>query len=114
MFKRISESWRELKRGRPGTRFREQYERQHQRQDSRTGRVVRIIAGIILVPVGLFFLPAPGPGMVVLALGAIMIAREFLFAAKALDRLELRVRQALTWLNRHRPRLAGRHRGENR
>ena len=114
MFKRIGDSWRELKSGHPGTRFQEQYERQHRKQESRTGRALRIAAGIILVPVGLFFLPAPGPGTVVLALGAIMIAREFKFAAKALDRLELRTRRVVKWLSAHRPRLAGRHRTGNR
>lgn len=108
MFKRIGDSWRELKNGRPGTRFQEQYERQHREEGSRIGRAARIVAGIILIPAGLFFLPAPGPGAIVLALGAIMIAREFMFAAKALDRLELRTRQALRWLSRHRPRLTGR------
>jgi len=108
MFKQLQRSWKELKSGRPGSRFLEQYRRQHQAHESGVGRAVRIVAGIILVPVGLFFLPAPGPGMVVLALGAILLARESRLVARALDRLELRARQALRWLSRHRPRLAGR------
>jgi hypothetical protein len=108
MLNQLKRSWTSLKHGDPGSRFQEQYRRQHRKQEGGVARAIRIVAGIILVPVGLFFLPAPGPGMVVLALGAILLARESRLVAQALDRLELRARQALRWLSRHRPRLAGR------
>ena len=89
MFERIKRNWASLKRGRPGSRFQEQHDKQRKSGKGGAGRALRIVVGALLVPAGLFFLPAPGPGMIILALGAVLIAREFRFAAKALDRLEV-------------------------
>ena len=114
MFKRLKEYWSELKRGRPGSRFQEQYDKQHGKRKGGPGRVLRIIAGLILFPVGLFFLPAPGPGSIVLVLGAVLIAREFKFAARMLDAFELRARQVLQWAMRLWQRLTGRRRPARR
>jgi hypothetical protein len=51
-----------------------------------------MLAGIVL-------LPAPGPGMVVVLVGAAMLARESLVVARACDSAEMKVR---TWLRRLR------------
>jgi putative transmembrane protein PGPGW len=100
MFKQLKQYWSSLKRGKPGSRFQEQYDKQRKEQKSGTGRAIRIVAGFLLLPAGLFFLPAPGPGFLVLALGAVLIAREFRWAAKILDRLELRGRGVFDWAKR--------------
>jgi hypothetical protein len=109
MLQRIKRSWRSLKRGHPGSRFEEQYERQRQSGSNGAGRVLRVVAGAVLLPAGLFFLPAPGPGMLILAVGAALIAREFRFAAQALDRMEVAGRRVVT-----RAQRAWRRRGRDR
>ena len=48
--------------------------------------------------IGAVALPAPGPGILVLALGAGMIARESRVAARALDWIELRLHGAWAWV----------------
>ena len=114
MFESVKKSWRALRRSRPGSRFQEQYDRNRKERKSRTGRILRIIFGVILLPVGLFFLPAPGPGFVVLALGAVLIARELRFAAVVLDQAELRARRAFAWGQRRWRRLTERQRPARR
>ena len=100
MFEQLKRDWSSLKRGRPGSRFEEQFERQRKAKSSKVGRALRVIAGLIILPVGLFLLPAPGPGFIVVALGAVLIAREFKFAAQLLDRLEVRGRKVARWATR--------------
>lgn len=59
--------------------------------------MLRISAGLIALPVGLFLLPAPGPGTVVIAFGAVLLAREFRVAAQVLDWVEVRGRRLVRW-----------------
>lgn len=105
MIKRMKAWWSELKRGQPGSRFEEQYDKERRETRSSVGRVFRIIAGCLLFPVGVFFLAVPGPGLLVIAVGAVLIAREFRFAARVLDALEVRGRQVLQWTRRRWRRL---------
>lgn len=105
MFKRLQSYWSSLERGRPGSRFQEQYKEERKKQKSPIGRVLRIAGGALLVPIGLFFLAVPGPGLVIIALGAVLIAREFQFAAITLDWIEVRVRQAFKWAKQRWQRL---------
>jgi uncharacterized protein (TIGR02611 family) len=100
MLEKLKRSWSALKRGRPGSRFQKQYERQRKSPSSPVGRVLRVSAGLIILPVGLFLLPAPGPGFIVVALGAVLIAREFEFAVRLLDGLEVRACQVAGWSKR--------------
>lgn len=97
MFDGIKEEWAQLKRGKPGSRFEKQYERNGREAKSAVGRVLRIIGGLLLIPVGMFFLAVPGPGLVIIGIGAVLIAREFRFAARLLDRLEVRGRKLWKW-----------------
>ena len=108
MLRKLKRSWSSLKRGRPGSRFQEQYDRQRKAGSSTVGRVLRISAGLITLPLGLFLLPAPGPGFIVVAIGAVLIAREFRFAAQLLDRLEPRGRTLVDWAKRTWRRSRGR------
>jgi hypothetical protein len=99
MFKRLKESWADLKRGTPGSRFEDQYDEQRKdKKKGAIGRVLRIIGGLVLIPVGVFFLAVPGPGLLVIAVGAVLIAREFKFAARFLDTVEVQTRRALKWV----------------
>ena len=105
MLKNIKKSWSSLKHGRPGSRFQDQYEKEHQKQKGAFGRVLRIGAAVLLIPIGMFFLAVPGPGLLFIGLGAVLFAREFRFAAVALDWLEVRGRQAYAWASKRWQRL---------
>ncbi|MBW3534556.1 MAG: hypothetical protein KY453_04975 [Gemmatimonadetes bacterium] len=100
MLKGIRRRWRELKASEPGRRFQDRYERSHQEGDSRTRRVLTMGAGVLIVLAGLFFLPAPGPGVIIVALGAALVARESRRVASLLDAAEVRGRRILTWARR--------------
>ena len=105
MVKRFKEYWAELKQGRPGSRFEEQYGKAQGKRKGAVGRFVRIVVGLLLFPIGVFFLAVPGPGLLVIGLGAIMIAREFRFAARFLDALEVRGRPLAKWIQQRWRRL---------
>jgi hypothetical protein len=52
-------------------------------------------AGLFIFVVGLVMLPAPGPGCVVVFVGAATMAEESFWVASLLDRIEVRGRRAL-------------------
>jgi hypothetical protein len=53
------------------------------------------VGGLALMAVGIVLLPMPGPGMLVIAVGAALVAEESKWAAELLDGLELWVRRTL-------------------
>ena len=96
MFRKLQRQWKDLKRGAPGKRFENRYK---QRQKERCGLVAKVlymIAGTALLLAGLVLMPAPGPGIVVVLLGATLLGQESLWAARTLDRIEVALRKALT------------------
>jgi hypothetical protein len=90
----LRKRWRELRAGRPGSRFQERFERMRGRsREHGTLRKCLIVAGgLALVLAGIVFLPMPGPGMLIIALGGVMLAERSRTAARALDWLELKLR----------------------
>jgi len=82
--------WDELKRGTPGRRFQSRYERSRERGTLRKWLV--IAGGLLLVLAGIVFLPLPGPGLLIIAAGAFLMAEESLAAARALDWTEQKIR----------------------
>lgn len=98
MFQKLKRSWRQLKAGRPGHRFQAQYEAQQRSHRPAWARPVWMAAGTVVMAVGVVALPAPGPGVLVIAFGAALLARESLIAARILDWIELRLREAWAWL----------------
>ena len=99
MFEGLKRKWEEFKSGTPGERFQERYE-QTSSERGRFSRGVRIVVGVVIFAAGIFFLPAPGPGMVIVVIGAFMIAEQWSAAAKALDWAELKIRAVLGWMLR--------------
>ncbi len=97
MLEGIKRAWRQLKRGKPGRRFCDQYEAHQKSRRPAWVRPVWIAAGTALLALGIIALPAPGPGFLVIGLGGAMIARESRVAAGALDWIELRLRDAWAW-----------------
>jgi uncharacterized protein (TIGR02611 family) len=51
-------------------------------------RVLRVLAGFLLLGAGAAMLLLPGPGWVTIALGLALLAREFEWARRWLDRLK--------------------------
>ncbi len=97
MFRSIKREWRQLKSGKPGKRFQSQYAAQQKSHRPGWMRPLWIAGGTSLMAVGVVALPAPGPGILVIALGGALIARESLVAARILDWTELRLREAAVW-----------------
>jgi hypothetical protein len=59
-----------------------------------------ITAGLFVFLIGLVMLPAPGPGCVVVLIGATMMAEESFWVSSLLDRLELKGRRVLAFAER--------------
>lgn len=97
MFERVKRSWRRFKAGTPGRRFQQQFSRRKQSGRSPFQKALFIAAGILVMVAGFFFLFVPGPGLLILFLGAALIAKQSLLAARALDWTEVRVRKVLNW-----------------
>ncbi|HUQ75026.1 MAG TPA: PGPGW domain-containing protein, partial [Burkholderiales bacterium] len=96
MLAHLRDGWRELKQGRPGHRFQDRYQRG--REGAACGTVKKwslIVGGVFLIVAGIVLLPLPGPGMLVIALGALMMAEESRASAKALDWIEAKTRKLL-------------------
>jgi uncharacterized protein (TIGR02611 family) len=94
-------AWRRFRTGEPGSRFRQQFEANQEARTSKWARPAIVALGILVILLGLVALPAPGPGTLVIAAGAALIAREFLWMARLLDSAEVTIRR---WLGRLRQR----------
>ena len=86
-------AWKKFKNRRPGFRFHGMYQEHQKAAKAPWKRVAYIVGGVVVLVVGLIALPAPGPGMLIVALGAGMIARESEKLANALDRFEVYLRR---------------------
>lgn len=104
MFKHLREVWTEFKSSQPGRRFQEVRKRRDEIGNTRGGtglrRVLWIGAGLLLMAVGVVFLAIPGPGTVVLFVGVALVARESLWVARGLDRVELALRPSFLRVRR--------------
>ena len=98
----MKKSWLELKRGRPGHRFQDRYARRQQSARGAVARCAFVCTGVVIALLGIVFLPLPGPGMIIIALGALLMADGSRTAAKALDALELRARRVYSTLRSSR------------
>ncbi|HUP95255.1 MAG TPA: PGPGW domain-containing protein [Burkholderiales bacterium] len=94
-FGRLKRQWRDLAAARPGNRFQQRYARRQQARRSRFSGPLTITAGVLIALCGLVLLPAPGPGMIVVLIGASLIAEESRAAARALDWSEVHARRAI-------------------
>ena len=84
----------DLTGGTAGRRFSDRYvHAQHGR--SRLAASLTILGGIALILVGLLMIFTPGPGALLVLLGAALLAGESARLARALDRMELVLRALL-------------------
>jgi hypothetical protein len=77
----------------PGRRFQKLYESRP--PCSPLKRWGRLVGGVLLCLAGLVMLVAPGPGILILLIGAALMAQESAAVARALDRAEVRIRRRL-------------------
>jgi hypothetical protein len=107
MLEELKQNWQRFKGGLPGRRFQQQF---RYRQQFRSGPVRRglfVAGGIMVAAAGIFFLFAPGPGIVIFLFGAVIIARQSSLAARAFDRVEIQLRRFVkqgfgVWRRPHR------------
>jgi hypothetical protein len=102
MFSRMQKAWQEIKRGKPGHRFQNRYESHRSPGHGGVRKWSLIALGVVLILGGTVFLPLPGPGMLIIAAGALMMAEESHAMARALDWMELRVRSVFSSPRRNR------------
>ena len=90
----IKRHWRLFSAPPPGKRFRASFDRRRQeRPGSFHKKILAIGTGVIIMGLGLVMLIAPGPGILFLAVGAMLIAQESLSAARTLDWADIRLRR---------------------
>jgi putative transmembrane protein PGPGW len=88
----LKSSWNDLASSPPGKRFQNRYEKKQQDGQSR-GRVVKLVAAGLLLAIGIVLLVVPGPGSLVIVLGAALLAEESKRVARGLDEMEVKVRR---------------------
>lgn len=77
---------------RRGARFRAAYRRRH-RPVHPLRAVLTVGAGLLSIALGLLLLVLPGPGLLLAALGAVLLAGESMLMARMLDRIDLRAQR---------------------
>lgn len=97
MFKEIAEHWDHFRHYQPGERFERYYRSRHETKRSTTKKALLIGLGILVMAAGVIFLAIPGPGLLVMLVGAALIARESLFVSRLFDRLEPRLWKLARW-----------------
>jgi hypothetical protein len=99
MLASLKKGWRGLRRGRPGHRFQERYQRNRQTKGSKsvTHRFVMPLVGVILVIAGIVLCVFPGPGIPLIILGASFLAERSRTIARSMDWSELKIRQGIKW-----------------
>ncbi len=88
MIDALKKRWAYLRDGAPGERFQRYYRRRQQQRSSGALRMLLLCAGILLIIIGIILLPAPGPGTLIVAVGAALLAGESAKVARFLDRAE--------------------------
>lgn len=54
-------------------------------------QVGRSVAGVVLVLLGIILVPLPGPGFLVIFAGLVVLARDYVWAQRLVDRMRARV-----------------------
>lgn len=89
----LRDRWHDFAAAEPGTRFEREYDLKHGEAQPRWKRILAVLFGVTVVLVGIVGLPAPGPGILVIGIGAALLGRESRGIARWLDRGEITVRR---------------------
>ena len=93
MLRHLKQIWQRFRAGLPGRRFQQQFRLRQRFRSGAARRVFFISAGILLAAVGVSLLFVPGPGIIILLVGAVLVAQQSSLAARAFDRIEIRLRK---------------------
>lgn len=91
---RLPKQWQVLSRGKPGHRFQDRYHA-HRRNRTKHGvlhRLGRICLAIVATAVGIVLVFIPGPAIVLFFLAGALLAVDWLWLARLLDWLEVKLR----------------------
>ena len=97
----MKERWRALRSAPAGERFQRRFHARRLVRKRGLSRVLAIFGGTAVLVAGAVMLVAPGPGILVFALGAALVAEESLWMARLLDRSELRIRNLISTLRKN-------------
>jgi len=96
LFEQLKKDWKIVRENRPGNRFQARYRyREYQSPSSRLKRVLKMIIGIALIPLGILLWFVPGPGWLLIFIGLTLLAGRSKTLSRLLDRTELFVRKIL-------------------
>ena len=95
MLNTLKAHWHELRKGRPGHRFQDRYERDRRERKSQPWyrRLLQPALLVLLILAGVILCFIPGPGIPLIAIGAALLADYSRSIAQTLDWLELRIRK---------------------
>lgn len=95
MFASLLRPWRRFRATPAGSRFQSRHRRQRARARGPLRKTLMLLAGSALIVLGIALLVLPGPGLLCLLLGALIVAEESGTAARLFDRLDLALERAL-------------------
>jgi len=82
MFETIKRSWQRFKADPPGQRFQQQFKRRHAVARTLLQKALVVGGGVLLTGVGIFLFFLPGPGVLFVLLGAVLIAQQSVTVAR--------------------------------
>ena len=86
MLDTLKQRWRRFAAAPPGQRFQAHFQRRQQTRPRELHRkILAVGGGILVMGAGLFFMLAPGPGILIFLVGALLVAEESLAAARLMD-----------------------------
>ena len=99
MVRWFKQQWRDLRKGRPGRRFQERYERNQKGRKAKSAlrRFLYPAIGVIILAAGIVFCFIPGPGLPLVFLGGALLAERSWPIARAMDWGEVTLRKLLRW-----------------
>jgi hypothetical protein len=98
----LSKKWHALSSGTPGRRFKDRYHRSHRgsKKSNVLARVIRFSIAGVAAAIGVLLTVIPGPAIPFYFLAGALVATDWLWMAKVLDWVELRMRRVFTRIRR--------------
>ena len=93
----VQAEWKAVAASTAGKRFQERYQRKRDLKRPAWQKIVSPVVGVVILLLGVFLLPAPGPGIPIVLLGLALLAEHSLWVAKLLDVAEPPLRKLLKW-----------------
>jgi len=99
MLDTLKHRWHQFAAVPPGQRFQAHFQRRQQTRPRELHRkILAIGGGILIMGAGIFFMLAPGPGVLIFLIGALLVAEESLATARLMDWADLRLQRRVAWI----------------